>query len=241
MLWHISTDPSNSSAVAGELPKQYQKKLKGGTFSLTWNYLKDSMGSYLSQPNPVTSRWEGEEHFRDPKFQLNAFRYRTSRLLQTVAVRLNIYSKTLGNFGARNRCSNHLLTLAESHIETIILERFIEAIKKKLISIILRIYSNLVIFCFDYSCPDRSTSVVLKLVCYLFALDRIWNDIGTYHDVDYVVPNKAKAIHKLTEYLCFEMRGVAKEFIDAFDLSDTATRAPIYLRSQAYYTQLVGF
>ena len=32
------------------------------------------MNTYLSQPNPVTARWEGEEHLRDPKFQLDAFR-----------------------------------------------------------------------------------------------------------------------------------------------------------------------
>jgi hypothetical protein len=32
------------------------------------------MSSYLSQPNPVTARWEGEDHLRDPKFQLDAFR-----------------------------------------------------------------------------------------------------------------------------------------------------------------------
>lgn len=56
--------------------------------------------------------------------------YRTSRLLQSVAVRLNKHSKTLGGFGAWNRCLNHLLTLAESHIESVILAKFIEAVKR---------------------------------------------------------------------------------------------------------------
>lgn len=60
--------------VAGDLLKQYQEKFKGGTLSVTWNYLRDSMGTYLSQPNPVTARWEGEDHLRDPTFQLDAFR-----------------------------------------------------------------------------------------------------------------------------------------------------------------------
>ena len=41
---------------------------------MTWNYLKESMNTYLSVPNPVTVRWEGEEHLRDPQFQLDAFR-----------------------------------------------------------------------------------------------------------------------------------------------------------------------
>ncbi|GMN33716.1 hypothetical protein TIFTF001_004309 [Ficus carica] len=208
--------------VAGDLLKQYKEKFQGGTFTVTWNYLKESMNTYVSQPNPVTARWESEDHLRDPKFQLDAFRYRTSRLLQSVAVRLRKHSKTLGSFGAWNRCLNHLLTLAESHIESVILAKFIDAVQ---------------------SCPDASSRAALKLVCDLYALDRIWKDIGTYRNVDYVAPNKAKAIHKLTEYLSFQVRNIATELVDAFDLPDQVTRAPIAMKSEAYaqYTQYVGF
>ncbi|KAK9110664.1 hypothetical protein Sjap_018724 [Stephania japonica] len=196
--------------VVGDLLKQYKKKFEGGTLSVTWNYLRESMGTYLSQPNPVTARWEGEDHLRDPSFQLDAFRYRTSRLLHSVVLRLRKHSKNLGAFGAWNRCLNHLLTLAESHIESVILAKFIEAVQ---------------------SCPDKNTRDALKLVCDLYALDRIWNDIGTYRNVDYVAPNKAKAIHKLTDYLCYQVRSVARELVDAFELPDHVTRAPIGLQS----------
>ncbi|KAL9377895.1 hypothetical protein Peur_029230 [Populus x canadensis] len=208
--------------VAADLLKQYKEKFQGGTLAVTWNYLRESMNTYLSQPNPVTSRWEGAEHLQDPKFQLDAFRYRTSRLLQSAAVRLRKHSKTLGSFGAWNRCLNHLLTLAESHIESVILAKFIEAVEK---------------------CPDASSQAALKLVCDLYALNRIWNDIGTYRNVDYVAPNKAKAIHKLTDYLSFQVRNIAKELVDAFDLPDHVTRAPIGMQSEAYaqYTHYVGF
>ncbi|XP_059433640.1 acyl-coenzyme A oxidase, peroxisomal [Corylus avellana] len=208
--------------VAADLLKQYKEKFRGGTLAVTWNYLRESMNTYLSQPNPVTARWESEDHLRDPKFQLDAFRYRTSRLLQSVAVRLNKHSKTLGSFGAWNRCLNHLLTLAESHIESVILAKLIENVK---------------------SCPDASSRAALKLVCDLYALDRIWNDIGTYRNVDYVAPNKAKAIHKLAEYLSFQVRNIAGDLVDAFDLPDYVTRAPIAMKSEAYsqYTQYVGF
>ncbi|RZC49296.1 hypothetical protein C5167_017718 [Papaver somniferum] len=208
--------------VAGDLLKQYQEKFRGGTLAVTWNYLRDSMGTYLSQPNPVTARWEGEDHLRDPNFQLDAFRYRTSRLLQSVALRLRKHSKTLGSFGAWNRCLNHLLTLAESHIETVILAKFIEAVQ---------------------SCPEGNTRAALKLVCDLYALEHIWKDIGTYRNVDYVAPNKAKAIHKLTDYLSFQVKSVSRELVDAFDLPDNVTRAPIGMKSEAYthYMQYVGF
>ncbi|CAL0306590.1 unnamed protein product [Lupinus luteus] len=208
--------------VAGDLLKQYHGKFKGGTLAVTWNYLRESMNTYLSQPNPVTARWEGEDHLRNPKFQLDAFRYRTSRLLHSVALRFRKHVKSLGTFGAWNRCLNHLLTLAESHIESVILAKFIEAVQ---------------------SCPDPSSQAALKLVCDLYALDRIWKDIGTYRNVDYVAPNKAKAIHKLSEYLSFQVRNIAGELVDAFDLPEHVTQAPIALQSEAYskYTQYVGF
>lgn len=208
--------------VAADLLKQYKEKFQGGTLLVTWNYLRDSMSSYLSAPNPVIARWESEDHLRNPKFQLDAFRYRTSRLLQTVAMRLRKHSKNLGGFGAWNRCLNHLLTLSESHIESVILARFINAVER---------------------CPDENTRAALKLVCDLYALDRIWKDIGTYRNVDYVAPNKAKAIHKLVDYLSFQVRNIAKELVDAFDLPDHVTRAPIAMQSDAYtqYTQYVGF
>lgn len=72
--------------MSADLLKQYKEKFQGGTLSVTWNYLRESMNSYLSQPNPVTARWEGEDHLRDPKFQLDAFRVRSCFFLPTFKV-----------------------------------------------------------------------------------------------------------------------------------------------------------
>ena len=121
-----------------------------------------------------------------------------------------------------NSCLNHLLILSESHIESVILARFIEAVN---------------------SCKDRNARAVLKLLCYFYALDWIWKDIGSYRNLDYVAPNKAKAILRLTKYICFEVRSVARELVDAFGISDFALRAPIGMQSRQYtaYTQFIGF
>ncbi|KAK1392762.1 hypothetical protein POM88_011818 [Heracleum sosnowskyi] len=167
--------------VAADLLKQYQKKFQGGTLAVTWNYLRESMSTYMSQPNLVTSRWEGEDHLRDSTFQLDAFRYRTSRLLHSAAMRLQKHTKTL-----------------ESHIESVILETFIRAVER---------------------CPDPSSRAALKLI--------------------------SKAIHKLTEYLSFQVRNVARELVDAFDIPDFVIRAPIGKQTpvEVYseYRQHIGF
>jgi acyl-CoA oxidase len=128
----------------------------------------------------------------------------------------------LGSFGAWNRCLNHLLTLAESHIESVILAKFIDAVD---------------------GCEDKDTKKVLNLVRDLYALDRIWKDIGTYRNQDYVAPNKAKAIHRLVEWLSFEVRGVAGSLVDGFAIPDSLLRAPIGLQSGQYseYSHYVGF
>lgn len=85
--------------------------------------------------------------------------YRTSRLLHSVAMRLNKHSKTLGSFGAWNRCLNHLLTLAESHIESVILAKFIEAVKRFILCIPLISYRY---FSSSWFC----VIVLSSLLCY---------------------------------------------------------------------------
>eukprot|EP00850_Spirogloea_muscicola_P012059 SM000077S21533 [mRNA] locus=s77:73344:77971:+ [translate_table: standard] len=208
--------------LSADLLKRYREKFSVGPLSVTWNYLRAGMGTYLSQTNPVTTHREGYAHLRDPQFQLDAFQYRTAKLLHTAALRLRKHSKKLGSFGAWNRCLNHLLTLAESHVESVILARFIDAVN---------------------SCNDPGAKAALKLLCDLFALERIWKDIGTYRNEDYVAPNKAKAIHRLVERLCFEARGIARELVDGFGIPDHLVRAPIGLKSGQYveYSHHVGW
>ena len=53
-----------------------------------------------------------------------------------------------------------------------------------------------VLFLVSCSCQDKTARDQLKLLCDLYALDRIWQDIGTYRNQDYVAPNKAKVRRK---------------------------------------------
>lgn len=54
-----------------------------------------------------------------------------------------------------------------------------------------------------------------------------------------------QAIHKLTEYLSFQVRNVARELVDAFDIPDYVIRAPLGKQTpvEVYseYRQQVGF
>lgn len=52
-----------------------------------------------------------------------------------------------------------------------------------------------------------------------------------------------QAIHKLADYLSFQVKNIAGELVDAFDIPPIVTRAPIAMKSEAYaqYTHHVGF
>jgi hypothetical protein len=67
--------------------------------------------------------------------------------------------------------------------------------------------------------PCRS----LKALADLFALDRIYSDTMFRND-DYIAPEKAKAIHRLIQALCGELRGVAVPLVDAFAIPDHILR-----------------
>ena len=71
-------------------------------------------------------------------------RYRTAKLLHTVALRLRKHTAKLGAFQAWNRCLNHLLALARAHMESLMLDSFLAAISK---------------------CPDADGRRSLKVSC----------------------------------------------------------------------------
>ena len=79
----------------------------------------------------------------------------------------------------------------------------------------------------------------------LFALQRIHQDIMFRND-DYVAPEKAKAIKRMIEKLCGELRGVCCPLVDAFAIPDFILRAPIGLSTAAKdpyaaYLQSIGW
>ena len=57
-------------------------------------------------------------------------RYRTARLLHTVAMRLRKHTRKLGAFQAWNKCLNHLLELARAHVEAVMLTNMLDGANK---------------------------------------------------------------------------------------------------------------
>lgn len=76
-------------------------------------------------------------------------RYRTARLLQTVAARLQRHTRRIGAFHAWNKCLSHLLLLARAHIEQVTYDQFMKATNR---------------------CHDNGCRTALKCMADIFAL-----------------------------------------------------------------------
>ena len=209
--------------VSGLLLKEYRSQFRGSPLAATWSYLKQVATDALP-PNPLVTHETDPSHLRDPAFLTSALRHRTARLLHTLAARLRKHSRRSGEFYAWNKCLLHVLALARAHIESVSLDSMLVAVK---------------------SCADPDCRRALKAMADLFALDRIYNDIVFRND-DYIAPEKAKAIMRMVERLCGELRGVAVPLVDSFSIPDFILRAPIGLSSGAHdpygeYLNSVGF
>eukprot|EP00245_Coleochaete_scutata_P005256 TRINITY_DN18686_c0_g1_i1.p1 TRINITY_DN18686_c0_g1~~TRINITY_DN18686_c0_g1_i1.p1 ORF type:complete len:686 (-),score=144.71 TRINITY_DN18686_c0_g1_i1:359-2416(-) len=209
--------------VAADLLKQYKEKFRGGDPSMSSEYLGgESMAKFLTQPNPLARDWNDPFYLRRPDVQKEAFQSQTAKLLHSTALRINSLTAKVGAFEAWNQCLNQVLALAESHVECILLNKFVEAVEK---------------------CPYPQERAGLKLVCDLYAVDRITMAFGTSRYGNDVPVSRAKAIQAELEALCGEVRQSSEEFVDAFAIPDFLLRAPIGLKSNQYseYLQGVGF
>ena len=171
------------------------------------NYVADQAKTSLSELNPIIVRNTDEDHLLDPEFQLNAFKYRERDILTSAAKRLRRHiSEGMDSFDAFNVSQHHLVQVGLAYVERIILEQFILQIEKT---------------------KDAGCKAVLKKLCDLFALSQIEKNKGWYLESGYMEGVKTKAIRKLMNQLCWEVRQEAVPLVNAFNIPDACLAAPI--------------
>jgi acyl-CoA oxidase len=175
------------------------------------NYVADQAKTSLSELNPIIVRNTDEDHLLDPEFQLNAFKYRERDILTSAAKRLRRHiSEGMDSFDAFNVSQTHLVQVSFAYIERIILEQFILQVEKT---------------------KDAGCKAVLKKLCDLFALSQIEKNKGWYLESGYMEGVKTKAIRKLMNQLCWEVRQEAVPLVNAFNIPDACLAAPIGVKN----------
>jgi acyl-CoA oxidase len=175
------------------------------------NYVAEKAKTGITEMNPITVRNTDEAHLLDPEFQLNAFKYRERDILTSAAKRLKRHIDSgMDSFDAFNVSQHHLVQVGFAYIERIILEQFIEQINKT---------------------NNAGCKATLKKLCDLFALSQIDKNKGWYLEQGYMEGVKTKAIRKMVNQLCWEIRQDAVPLTDAFNIPESCLAAPIAVRN----------
>ncbi|MEM9819993.1 MAG: acyl-CoA dehydrogenase [Bacteroidota bacterium] len=195
--------------VAKGLLSSYREEFHNEGFRAIMRMLLEQMGHSLSTYNPISTRNTDSSHLSDPAFQLQSFQYRERKLLIALTQRMrNLLAKRIDPYDAFLRCQNHMIELAYAFIERVVLEQFQLGIEKS---------------------TDKACQVTLKKLCDLFALSTMESNIGWYLEQDYLQGIKAKAIRRMVDKRCAELRTEAGALVEAFAIPNSCLAAPIAL------------
>lgn len=198
--------------LGGYLLKEFSKQFTGEMISDSVNYLRKQVGGILTKRNPVITRFASKKHLRNSEFHLQAFEYRTAKLLQECAIEINGRKKKQGMFHAFNESLPKLIRLGRAYVEQVALQEFVNEIEQV---------------------TDPEIKRILKLNADLFALDTMSKNIGDF--LDLIKRNKFSAIQNMIEWLCEELRVHAVSLVDSFGFPDFLLDAPIAKRDHGNY------
>ncbi|MEX2514369.1 MAG: acyl-CoA dehydrogenase [Cyclobacteriaceae bacterium] len=193
--------------VAKSRLSAYKEQFENMNIFTIINYVAGRTKTSLTEKNPMIIRNVDDHHLLDPAFHLSAFEYRENSILESVAKRLKrLMDEGMDPFDAMNVCQHHLITMGEAYIERVILENFIA----KVVEI-----------------KDKNLQAVMKKLCDLFALYQLEQHKGWYLEQGYMEGVKTKAIRKMVNQLCWEIRQDAVPLVNAFAIPDACLSAPI--------------
>jgi acyl-CoA oxidase len=101
-----------------------------------------------------------------------------------------------------------MIDVAEAYLERIVLEQFQKAIQ---------------------AIEDKKSKEIMTNLCQLYALSQMEKNKGWYLEDGYMEAAKTKAIRKMVNQLCWEIRPDAVSLVKAFDIPDSCLAAPIAL------------
>jgi len=131
--------------------------------------------------------------------QVAMFEDREQYMLASVARRLQGKAKEMSAFDAFNSVQDHVLHVAQAHIDRIILEAFVAGID---------------------TCADKQAREVLNLVCDLYALSVIEADKAWFVEHRFLSTERAKAVTRAINDRCRKLRPHAELLVDGFGIPE---------------------
>jgi len=171
------------------------------------NYVFENAKTALAEKNPIATRRTDDEHLLDSEFHLQAFIHREKTILASAARRIKkLVDGGLEAYDAFNVVQHQMIEVAEAYLERLVLEQFQIAIAKV---------------------EDEKTKEILVKLNQLYALSQIEKNKGWYLEDGYMEAVKTKAVRKMVNQLCWDIRPDAVSLVNAFDIPESCLAAPI--------------
>jgi len=171
------------------------------------NYVYENAKTAIAEKNPIATRRADDEHLLDSEFHSQAFIHREKTILASAARRIKkLVDCGLEPYDAFNVVQHQMIDVAQAYLERIVLEQFQEALK---------------------TVEDEKSKVILTKLYQLYALSQIEKNKGWYLEDGYMEAVKTKAIRKLVNQLCWDIRPDAVALVNAFDIPESCLAAPI--------------
>lgn len=171
------------------------------------NYVYENAKTAIAEKNPIATRKTDDEHLLDSEFHLQAFIHREKTILASAARRIKkLVDGGLEPYDAFNVVQHQMIDVAQAYLERIVLEQFQAAIK---------------------TVEDENSKAILTKLYQLYALSQIEKNKGWYLEDGYMEAAKTKAIRKMVNQLCWDIRPDAVSLVNAFDIPESCLAAPI--------------
>ena len=171
------------------------------------NYVFESAKTAVTEKNPITTRNTSEEHLLDNEFHLQAFQYREKSIVASAANRIKkLIDKGMEPYDAFNVVQHQMIDVAQAYLERVTLEQFQQAVE---------------------TVEEHAVKTALTKLAQLYALHQIENNKAWFLEEGYMESVKTKAIRKMVNQLCWEIRPDAVSLVNAFNIPNSCLAAPI--------------
>lgn len=193
--------------VAKGLLGAFKQSLHDDGFGTIMRVVAQKVGTSITERNYFARRKTDSTHLLDHEFHLSAFHYREQTILVSLLQRMRrLIGKRMDPYDAFLRCQTHMMELANAYVENFILKQFVEVIETK---------------------ATDNTKEILSKMCSLYALSTIEEHKGWYLENNYMESYKTKAVRRMVDRLCKEVRNEADVLVDGFAIPEGCLVAPM--------------
>ncbi|MEZ0182079.1 acyl-CoA dehydrogenase [Flavobacterium oncorhynchi] len=171
------------------------------------NYVYENAKTAITEKNPIATRRTEDEHLLDGEFHLQAFIHREKTILASAAKRIKrLIDDGLDTYDAFNVVQHQMIDVSQAYLERVVLEQFQITVK---------------------AVEDLKTKEILTKLSQLYALSQLEKNKAWFLEDGYMEAVKTKAIRKMVNQLCWDIRPDALALVNAFDIPESCLSAPI--------------